>query len=124
VSVDYARDRNVLRFHDRDRTLANSNHYTDTAGDPIPCEAGGAAGANGNENCLTNKALVQGEPVVCQVCHYTPALDLARVGPLGGSLLFYDTSGLTSANGRAQRNKPTMSRAIHRRAHGGHGRFR
>lgn len=45
-------------------------------------------------------------PVVCQRCHYTPALDLAHLGPLGpgdGDL----------ANGRDQRIHHTNSRTLH-----------
>jgi hypothetical protein len=44
-------------------------------------------------------------PVVCQKCHYTPALDLAHVGPLG--------PGDTDANGRDQRVHRTNSRVMH-----------
>ena len=44
-------------------------------------------------------------PVVCQRCHYTPALDLAHVGPLG--------PGDAAANGREQRIHRTNSRALH-----------
>jgi hypothetical protein len=42
------------------------------------------ASGNGDDSCLTNRALLQGKPVVCQVCHYTPALDLAQVDPMAG----------------------------------------
>jgi hypothetical protein len=44
-------------------------------------------------------------PVVCQRCHYSPALDLAQVGPLG--------PGDASANGREQRIHQTNSRVLH-----------
>jgi hypothetical protein len=44
-------------------------------------------------------------PVVCQRCHYTPALDLAQVGPLG--------PGETAANGREQRIHRSNSRVLH-----------
>ncbi len=53
--------------------------------------------------------LESAQPVVCQSCHYTPALDLANVGPLGGSNLFADPD----ANGRQQRVHSTMSRVMH-----------
>ena len=43
--------------------------------------------------------------MVCRRCHYTPAQDLAQVGPLGP----VDAG----ANGREQRNHHTNSRAIH-----------
>ena len=51
--------------------------------------------------------LLNSQPVVCQTCHYTPALDLANLGPLGGS------SQDTDANGREQRIHASMSRVIH-----------
>ncbi len=44
-------------------------------------------------------------PVSCQVCHYSPALDLAHVGPKG--------PGNPDANGRGQTRHPSMSRVIH-----------
>jgi len=44
-------------------------------------------------------------PVVCQTCHYTPALDLAHLGPLG--------PGDANANGRDQRAHRTNSRVMH-----------
>ena len=44
-------------------------------------------------------------PIVCQKCHYTPALDLAHVGPLGPAD--------AAANGRDQRVHHTNSRAVH-----------
>lgn len=44
-------------------------------------------------------------PVVCQSCHYTPALDLAHVGPKG--------EGDADANGRMQTNVRSMSNVMH-----------
>ena len=44
-------------------------------------------------------------PVVCQRCHYTPALDLAQLGPLG--------SGDALANGREQTSVKSMSNVMH-----------
>jgi hypothetical protein len=44
-------------------------------------------------------------PVVCQQCHYTPALDLAQLGPLGGSDPL--------ANGRQQTSVKSMSNVMH-----------
>jgi hypothetical protein len=44
-------------------------------------------------------------PVVCQTCHYTPALDLAHLGPLGPED--------AAANGRDQKVHQTNSRVIH-----------
>ena len=62
--------------------------------------------------CLTNQALVQEKPVVCQVCHYTPALDLAQLGPLAGP------EG-TIPNGRNQVAHQSNSRVMHNH----HGQF-
>jgi hypothetical protein len=182
VSVEYAQDLNVLRYHDR--SFGNTNltrptyGYRDSAGSLTTCTISRwkyrpAAGFNssngtpatplveentiwaethpgetvwpdGSPNCLSYKA-TNGEPVVCQTCHYTPALDLAQVGPIGGSGAYtasngdaktgyddgtgngglidcptgtggYDpTYGNCVANGRAQRNKPSMSDVIHTR---------
>ncbi len=44
-------------------------------------------------------------PVVCQKCHYSPALDLAQVGPLG--------SEDPNANGREQTTHRSNSNALH-----------
>ncbi len=44
-------------------------------------------------------------PVVCQSCHYTPALDLAQVGPKGPED--------DDANGRQQTNVRSMSNVMH-----------
>lgn len=44
-------------------------------------------------------------PVVCQKCHYSPALDLAQLGPLG--------SGDALANGREQTSVKSMSNVMH-----------
>ncbi|MCU7797598.1 MAG: PKD domain-containing protein [Candidatus Thiodiazotropha sp. (ex Myrtea spinifera)] len=44
------------------------------------------------------------KPVVCQQCHYTPALDLAQLGPLDS------TSG---GNGREQTSVKSMSNVMH-----------
>jgi len=53
-------------------------------------------------------------PVVCQRCHYTPALDLAQVGPLGPDH--------PDANGRTQLTQSTMSNVMHAH-HGETGLF-
>ena len=55
-------------------------------------------------------------PVVCQTCHYTPALDLAHVGPLGPE------NNLVNANGRDQLKQSTMSNVMHSH-HGSTGLF-
>lgn len=46
-------------------------------------------------------------PVVCQSCHYTPALDLAQVGPLGPE------NDPINANGRDQAKNKSMSNVMH-----------
>ncbi|MBW9268358.1 MAG: PKD domain-containing protein [Candidatus Thiodiazotropha sp. (ex. Lucinisca nassula)] len=48
-------------------------------------------------------------PVVCQQCHYTPALDLAQLGPLGPE---FDPYG-GFANGRNQISVKSMSNVMH-----------
>ena len=141
VSVEYAQDINLLRFHDN----SNGLNYVDSAGTAALCSSGVGADtkplptsgkqADAIPGCLTYKALHQ-EPVVCQRCHYTPALDLAQVGPLGGSATYPDNGTAPcppdanpsnaencNANGRTQRVQPSMSRVIHRLAHSPSGRF-
>ena len=49
--------------------------------------------------------LATNTPVSCQICHYTPALDLAHVGPLGPTD--------ANANGRDQKVHKTNSRVMH-----------
>jgi hypothetical protein len=119
VSVEYAADINILRLHD----LRHGNDYVSTACDNVPagenclntasdpCTINNAI-PNGTASCLTNKALDQLQPVVCQVCHYTPALDLAQVGPMAGA------PG-TTANGRNQMANQSNSRVMHNL----HGQF-
>ncbi len=43
------------------------------------------------------------QPIVCQQCHYTPALDLAQVGPKAGA----------DGNGREQTTVKSMSNVMH-----------
>ena len=49
-------------------------------------------------------------PVVCQTCHYSPALDLAQVGPRGPE---NDTSAGNPSNGRDQVKNKSMSNVMH-----------
>ena len=68
--------------------------------------------------------LVDSTPVVCQTCHYTPALDLAQLGPLGpendGPLILNGVVVSPSkANGRDQLKHKSMSNVMH----GHHGRL-
>ncbi|HYQ72554.1 MAG TPA: cytochrome C, partial [Gammaproteobacteria bacterium] len=107
VSVEYAADINILRLHD----LKHGSAYVDTTNAPAACDIM-ASNGNGDSNCLTNKALLQLQPVVCQVCHYTPALDLAQVGPVAGA------PG-SMANGRNQLAHQSNSRVMHNH----HGQF-
>lgn len=101
VSLEYATDLNVLRLHD----LKHGAKYVDTASQPAPCTIG-VATPDGSPTCLTNLALVQHKPVICQVCHYSPALDLAQVGPQAGP------PG-SAANGRNQVAHQSNSRVMH-----------
>jgi hypothetical protein len=105
VSVEYATDINVLRLHD----YLHGAAYRDTDGTATACSGITPANPNGNANCLANRALEQGKSVVCQVCHYTPALDLAQFGPLGGDAANPDAA----ANGRVQRIQKSNSRVLH-----------
>ena len=127
VSVEYAADINLLRLHD----LKHGANYVNTEcdGEPVgedclknptisdPCtipddDENNLDPENGSASCLTNQALVQKKPVVCQVCHYTPALDLAQVGPMAG------LPG-SDANGRNQLAHSSNSNVMH--SH--HGQF-
>jgi hypothetical protein len=111
VSLEYAADINILRLHD----LTHGGKYVTPTGDGVaaasPChmpdtDPDNPRPENGSASCLTNKALEQGQPVVCQVCHYTPALDLAHVGPKTGP------AG-TEANGRNQLAHKSNSNVMH-----------
>jgi len=79
VSVEWATDKNILKLHDAKHTTALINGTT--ADFP-------AAGTTPFKS------------VVCQSCHYTPALDLAQVGP-------------NDVNGRQQSNHKSMSAVMH-----------
>jgi hypothetical protein len=74
VSVEWASDINILRLHDLRHGTSLESPF----------------GADG-------RAV---EPVVCQRCHYTPALDLAQVGP-------------NEVNGRDQVKHKSMSNVMH-----------
>ena len=100
MSVEYGADINILRLHD----LKHGANYVDTGNNRDACTINSGL-PDGSESCLVNKALVQGQPVVCQACHYTPALDLAQVGPMAGP------PG-SPANGRNQLAHESNSRVI------------
>jgi hypothetical protein len=86
ASAEWASDQNILKLHD----LREGTHLiTGTTADfPTPGTA-------------------PFKSVVCQTCHYTPALDLAQVGP-------------NNVNGRQQTNNQSMSRVMHNH----HGQLR
>ena len=111
VAVEWATDINVLRLHDNKHgaNYVSSCDAAPCASDPCVIDA---ANPNGSASCLTNQALVQQKPVICQTCHYTPALDLAQLGPLAGD------PG-TVANGRNQLAHQSNSRVMHNH----HGQF-
>lgn len=75
VAVEWASDINILRLHDQKHGSSLESAY-----DP-----------------QTGRAT---DPVVCQRCHYTPALDLAQVGP-------------NEVNGRQQITQRSMSNVMH-----------
>ena len=79
VSEEWAADINILRVHD---VMHGTKLYV------------GYAKSNGESP----------KPVLCQACHYSPALDLAQVGPQDG-------------NGKFQTTHESMSRVMHN-AHG------
>jgi hypothetical protein len=87
VSIEWAADKNILRLHD----------YNEGSKYPAACNLE-TNPSNPNANCLVNKT-----PVVCQTCHYTPALDLIQLGPTNSVL-----PGLS-----AEANNQSMSRVIH-----------
>lgn len=75
VSEEWAADVNIVRLHDRKHGTKLFTGY----------------------NAVTGIAL---RPVLCQTCHYSPALDLAQGGPQSG-------------NGLEQTLHETMSRVMH-----------
>lgn len=107
VSIEYGADINILRLHD----LKHGSNYVDPGNKPDACTINSSL-PDGSASCLVNKALVQAKPVVCQGCHYTPALDLAQVGPMAGP------PG-SPANGRNQLAHESNSRVMHNH----HGEF-
>jgi hypothetical protein len=94
VSIEWASDINLLRLHDQKHGTNLNKGFDTTTGQAI-------------------------EPVVCQTCHYTPALDLAQLGPLGPEndaslVLNGGTLPIDSlANGRDQVKHKSMSNVMH-----------
>ena len=99
VSVEWAADQNLLALHD----INAGSQYTDAFGNPAQCDPS----TNGwsDPNCLVNQT-----PIVCQTCHYTPALDLLQVGPKGP---LAGPAAADGANGRQQTLNQSMSRVMH-----------
>ncbi|NOQ90667.1 MAG: PKD domain-containing protein [Gammaproteobacteria bacterium] len=98
VSNEWAADINVLRLHDQKH---GTSLIVGTTQDDPPGTAPFTA-------------------VVCQTCHYTPALDLAQLGPLGPEndaqniVLNGGTLPIASlANGRDQIKHKSMSNVMH-----------
>lgn len=114
ASLEYASDINILRLHDLKHGGSYVEPVDDGAGGVVhqPSACDPQQGEYGSSSCLANRALVQLQPVVCQSCHYTPALDLAQVGPVAGP------PG-SDANGRNQLAHETNSRVMHNH----HGSF-
>lgn len=96
VSLEWAADINLLRLHDQKH---DTNLIVGTTQDTPP-------------------GAVPFKAVVCQTCHYTPALDLAQLGPLGpendGPLVLNGVTVSPSlANGRDQVKHKSMSNVMH-----------
>ncbi len=85
---------NILRLHD----AKHGSKYTSSIdGSPAVCDA--KADPN-DPDCLANQT-----PVQCSQCHYSPALDLAQVGPVDET-----NQGI---KGRQQTRHSSMSRVMH-----------
>ncbi len=85
---------NILRLHD----AKHGKKYTSSVdGKPAVCDP--KADPN-DPDCLANQT-----PVQCSQCHYSPALDLAQVGPIDDK-----NQGI---KGRQQKRHISMSRAMH-----------
>lgn len=85
---------NILRLHD---TKHGRTYTSSVDGSAAVCDP--ATDPN-DPDCLANQT-----PVQCSQCHYSPALDLAQVGPVDET-----TQGV---KGRQQTRHISMSRAMH-----------
>jgi hypothetical protein len=85
ISKEYAADLNLLRLHDLKH------------------------GSGSPDGAKYTPDLTEQQPVVCQRCHYTPALDLAQLGPLGPE----NDPDNTLHNGREQVSNKSMSNVMH-----------
>jgi hypothetical protein len=103
ISVEWASDKNILKLHD----LKHGTILITGTTEDFPSPGGAPF-----------------KPVVCQQCHYTPALDLAQLGPLGpendfpADFVNSDVPGgiiasPSVANGRDQVKHKSMSNAMH-----------
>lgn len=82
---------NILRLHD----AKHGGKYTSSVtGAATPCLTGSEA------SCLDGRRQIQ-----CSQCHYSPALDLAQVGPFNETRM--------GESGRQQTRHVSMSRAMH-----------
>jgi len=88
-------------------TIAVATVLDDPELDAVPLEVSKEYAADLNilrlHDLKHGTTLEADKPVVCQQCHYTPALDLAQVGPKGG----------VDGNGREQTNVKSMSNVMH-----------
>ncbi len=92
---------NILRLHDAKH---GADYTSSIDGSSTPCDS---ANNPADPDCLANQT-----PVQCSQCHYTPALDLAQVGPID--------EPARGAKGRQQTRHVSMSRAMH----ANHARFK
>ncbi|CCQ73354.1 hypothetical protein [Magnetospira sp. QH-2] len=86
---------NILRLHD----VKHGTRYV-TFADAQGTLASAVCDDPDSPNCLQNRT-----PVQCSQCHYSPALDLAQVGPVD--------EPQQGDNGRQQTKHISMSRAMH-----------
>jgi len=89
--VNNAAKINVLRLHD---AKWGSKYTSSVDGSATPCNGGT------EPSCLDQRRAIQ-----CSQCHYSPALDLAQVGPIDEPAV--------GVNGRQQKRHISMSRAMH-----------
>jgi len=106
VSREWASDLNILRLHDKKH------------GASYGCATPSLNNASCLESAVDAGTGRAADPVVCQRCHYTPALDLAQLGPLGpendGPATFPNGISTPSlANGRDQVKHKSMSNVMH-----------
>ncbi len=89
--VNNAAKINILRLHD---AKWGARYTSSATGAATPCNSGTES------SCLDRRRAIQ-----CSQCHYSPALDLAQVGPIDEPAV--------GVNGRQQTRHISMSRAMH-----------